>query len=110
MTDQAIRIAVAEACGWTDVAVFSDGSVNGYHGNRVGHKREVPNYLFDLNACADMEATLSPAEEAGYFLELQKLIVPPYLKHFAPCIRATARQKCEAFLRAKWLWKDYSHV
>lgn len=103
------RIAIAEACGWTAHEApkglwywyrpntFPQGATPSY---------SLPDYLFSLDAMHGAEKVLNDEQVAGYFLELQKLIVPPYLKHFAPCIRATATQRAEALLRTLGKWED----
>lgn len=103
MSPQEMNIKIAESLGWLKCERLGREV---YYDPTGGHvlPHELPNYYADLNACHEMEEKLTEKEEAGYFLELQKIIVPPYLKHFAPCIRATAPQRCEAYLRVKGLW------
>ena len=110
------RIAIAEACGWEfmDAGKFAGVDYKlvipphglSYTMTPDAAIRSTPDYLNDLNAMHEAEKVLTSKEEAGYFLGLQKLIVPPYLRHFAPCIRATASQRAEAFLRTIGKWED----
>lgn len=110
MNNEKQRIAIAEACGWKvkrrDITGYNvwepDAEFPAQLTNNIENK--LPDYLNDLNAMHEAEKVLTSEKEAGYFLGLQKLIVPPYLRHFAPCIRATAAQRAEAFLRTIGKW------
>ncbi len=51
-----------------------------------------------LNACAEMEATLTPQEEAFYKLKLSSIT---HKNGRDRNVFATAPQRCEAFLRVK---------
>lgn len=112
MSPDAQRIAIAEACGfkqhkeqiehtdgyqWIDVRVFWVDS----KGQRVA----VPDYLNDLNAMHEAEATLKKGKEHEY---------ADWLKRCAPrsgrtdfhIYHATAAQRAEAFLRTIGKWED----
>jgi hypothetical protein len=132
MTDNEIRIAVAEAIGWTDIheetieyANVESRSIDlwtvlagiTYEGKR----RAIRNYPTDLNACAEFEETLSPDDQVKYVEALEQIIRDaenllcsdpigtkwPF-NHFGRFAFATAsaRQRCTAFLRTKGLWKE----
>ena len=98
MTDEQMRIKIAEACGWTMVTTLNCGSYP--HGiNPTGdrmHTAVLPDYLNDLNACAEFEAVLTSAERFTFLVELDKLCGDE-----PSAVWATARQRAEAFLRTK---------
>jgi hypothetical protein len=102
------RIAIAEACGWTDIS------------NGLGYdpldKREyknhqwLPDYLSDLNAMHEAETTLElPGADTiqvqlnAYAQWLQRLSIAAG-NHYT--FQATAAQRAEAFLRTLGLWKE----
>jgi hypothetical protein len=86
MTTEQINIAIAEACGWTDI--------------------NVPGYCHDLNAMHEAENVLDTETEDN--------ITGSY-SAYAQCLAwaggysATARQRAEAFLRAIGKWNDQDH-
>jgi hypothetical protein len=132
MNDQEINIAIAEVCGWTineieilgmtDVAVLptgvsvnDDGAVWKYSG--IG----LPDYLNDFNACAEMENNLTEEQQEIYAYHLSQLVPqrlncgpaadgwPDIMVHREfDALHATARQRCEAFLRTLNLWIEHS--
>lgn len=62
----------------------------------------VPDYPNDLNACREMENVLGVLElngQHGYRYALIDLVGSEYW-------RASAAQRCEAFLRTKGIWKE----
>lgn len=117
MTDQQINIAIAQACGWS-MREISKGSPLFWHtpdGKPVA-EYELPDYVNDLNAMYQCEETLLPAEIDEYAKHLYMIV-----ERFWTCDRwvkfsrysinhalahATARQRAEAFLRVRGLWKD----
>jgi len=115
MTDDEIRVRVAEACGWKNVHRFNkwqEGGTASYKdGDLVGdfgdHTRwHLPNYPADLNACHSMEKTLRENQFhfVAYTRKLWRVVFPNvdytgdlgYLGF--DYIHATARARCEAFL------------
>jgi hypothetical protein len=89
VTDHQINIAIAEICAW------SHESAPPY---------SFPDYCNDLNAMHEAEKLLKYDSEntwltGGYSLFVQAL---PYGNE----IRATSRQRAEAFLRALNKWKE----
>jgi hypothetical protein len=115
MNPEAQRIAIAEACGWTDVKSSWEGQqCFGYENKDHGYVTRVPDYLNDLNAMHEAENTLlnetweSPLAKirqrrhlwSKYKIELNKVC----FKTQTPSIHATAAQRAEAFLKAKNLW------
>jgi len=103
------RIAIAEACGWTNIREreFGRGLV-GEHPTIKTHAG-IDDYLNDLNACHEMEKHLGQLRSGIYSCELRKIISkfnsePPYVNSFE--WHATAAQRCEAFLKTLGLWRD----
>jgi hypothetical protein len=105
MTEQEINIAIAEACGWKKVIREGSGHA-GYEDDLWGDKPGVavrcpiPDYCHDLNAMHEAEKMLSPYQQDDYWNELAGLLHQPQMVH------ASARQRAEAFLRVKGLWKQ----
>ena len=110
MTPKEINIAIATACGWTDCKLIGEPGCWRAVGDEPGsrHHIPVPDYCGDLNACAEMEATLSEEECQKYQALLDDSIREEELDYPAACywFHATAPQRCEAFLRTKGLWRD----
>ena len=97
MTREQQRIAIAEACGWKNIAFERPrncdepewcGVIHGGHG-------PLADYTSDLNAAAAAENCLinTPKLEEDYYFELKRNF------------RATAAERCEAILKVigKWL-------
>jgi len=115
MTPQQQRIAIATACGWTNVAPVIVKNVK-HEGDdiTVGISSDdgwIPDYLNDLNACHQMEKVLN-YEQAELFEDALCDIVhaanreKDYAFPWAFFrIHATAAQRCEAFLRTLDLWQ-----
>jgi hypothetical protein len=116
MTDNEIRIAVAEACGLTKHIPNWIGTGNrddaprcycqcGFTAEtdreRCEHENKFypPDYLNDLNAMNRAEESLRGETWAQYFDLIQR-------SGSATGVRATARQRAEAFLRTLNKWKD----
>lgn len=107
MTDEAINIAIAEACGARQCPIHHGWECCG---------QIVRNYVADLNAMAQAEdalkddderlkyshelaCTCTPKDNNAYRSNLQWALVWTW-------IRATARNRAEAWLRTKGLWKE----
>lgn len=83
MTDDEIRIAIAEACGWKPP--YSMTSLCEWIGP---HGKNLSDPLEDLNSCQAMQKAITdPCQRKAYWL---------YLDHD---VDATARQRCIAFLK-----------
>jgi len=95
MKPEAQRIAIAQACGWTDIQ-----QVEPWVGVRPGGNRHelLPDYLCDLNAMHEAENTLP---ERVRLKQLYHELC--HATNGMPCYATTA-QRAEAFLRAKGLW------
>lgn len=102
MTDEAIRIKVAEAMGWTGIR-----GETGYptlRARELGDYQALPNYPESLDACAELEKTIKVPHKYNEQLEL---VVLGYLLKEKDSVAeftlrcATARQRCIAYLRVK---------
>ena len=102
MTPEQQRIAIAEACGWTDVRFIGRGDDTICVGKpqvRPGGIN-VPDYPFDLNAMHEVEnEVLTTAQMTTMSQYLHRRL--GVLWGFA-----TASQRAEAFLRTIGKWKE----
>jgi hypothetical protein len=115
----AIRIAIAEACGWTreyaDVPTWN-ASLNSYQGGYepvqtlLFRKEEkcfvvenLPDYLSDLNAMHEAEKSLNPSLAGCYARTLTSIAWQSEQPVFAP-MTATAAHRAEAYLRTIGKW------
>ena len=103
MTPEAQRIAIAEACGWTEISDWGAGGINGKHPTEPWVE-VIPDYLNDLNAMHEAEKTLNFIKAAEYARILTSIAWQSEQPVFAP-MTATAAQRAEAFLRTLNLWK-----
>ena len=102
MTDEEINVTIAEACG-----ILSKDQWGKIYKTPQGYVRDVPDYLNDLNACAEFEATLTYEEAEAYEDELcdickrdNELEDNPAPWRFAVAT-AKPKQRCLAFLKTK---------
>lgn len=103
MTPEAQKIAIIKAIGWHQKEI-AKGSGLFWHDPKGTSKAlyEIPNYLGNLNACAEFEATLTTRKmQDEYSYEIARMFVNG---DTFDVITATAPQRCEAFLRVKALW------
>lgn len=117
MTDSEINIAIATACGWSDIAIrisYSDDPFDPEMTPQGKHPSfgieiyfAIPDYRGSLDAMAVAENTLAGVDPYDYADELRKLCDTGDMdgKYF-DCIFATAAQRAESFLRCKSLWKE----
>jgi hypothetical protein len=126
MTDQETNIAIAQACGkWRRVMTDEEWKLrykkwcaepDDPHAELTcpsTHDGTVPDYCNDLNATHEMEEHLNTAlmEPTLYSNELLAIVgkAVSVTSPMAGCffhIHATARQRAEAFLRVKGLWRE----
>lgn len=103
MTDEQINVAIAEACGWTDI---HDDPMWGWLGNPPdlqGSKWPVLRYTECLNAMHEAEKVLNTDELfEKYYLALYD--ITQSTSWWPVC--ATASQRAEAFLRTLGKWKE----
>lgn len=133
MTPEAQRIAIAEVCGkdiesfrfwrkgyndteWRESPHYRTKEVAEYWREKESHWGEtelvesicshqnLPDYLNDLNACHEMEKVLTDDQLEDYADHLHKWVASGSIGVAA--LRATAAQRCEAFLRTLNLWDD----
>ena len=90
MTDDQINIAIAESLGWKLLA-------NNRWTKPCGIYADLPNYTSDLNACHEFEKALNTDDAHMYYWRLKQEIGWEYAS-------ATARQRCEAYLKTLNLW------
>jgi len=107
MTPESQVIAIAEACGWSnlqdsDYKPFGKAQLVGKHpGGSAQNLLRVPDYLNDLNAMHEAIMSLTLEDQCNMLEILRKDV----LKFTAPTITATADQHAEAFLKTLNLWK-----
>ena len=104
MTDEQINAAIAEACGWKGNLICRD--LNGDL-----WPNDLPNYCNDLNAMHEAEQILKRRgpEYARWLLEIVSRDAGPGIFYAAGSfahIKAKARQRAEAFLRALGKWEE----
>lgn len=122
MTPEEQRIAIAEACGWTEIhtvpyqgGVWGETAPFGLFGTKdstcVRQGQRVPNYLNDLNAMSSAEETLTESQQdlfggflySGKVCLFQDFCTGRMVFRFA---HAPAAKRAEAFLRAIGKWKE----
>lgn len=99
MTDKQINAAVAEACGWTQVNA-EHRSGRAPNAEYVGSEF-IPDYCTDLNAMHEAEIFL---RDANLIFEYSVHISNSH--HYEYLLRATARERAEAFLRTLGKWEE----
>lgn len=104
MTDEQINIKIAGLCGWTfDPEELPDYPWFDKEGEGYKH---CPNYAADLNACHEFEKTLAVVQQALFVSKLSQILTPILFPQSFRIIHATARQRCEAFLRVHSQWEE----
>jgi hypothetical protein len=97
MTPEQQRIAIAEACGWTDTQI-----IDGKYG-----QTDAPDYLNDLNAMHEAEKVLSRGQNYNQSRGFgrYKTALAEVCDEQHP-IDATAAQRAEAFLKTIGKWEE----
>lgn len=103
MTDNDLRVKVAELCGWERGPKKEIKCGLWFPVMSCWHKKcdkdnwqdEPPNFPHDLNACHEMEEALTSQQLYDYSESLWYECAG-----FVEAVRATARQRCEAFVKA----------
>lgn len=105
MTTAEMRVALAEACGFTNISTAC------WRGHQDGYERRVPDYPSDLNACHEAEGML--LKDAQTIATWEQHIRNITLRDgregsglYERIIRATAPQRCEALLRTLGKWQE----
>jgi len=100
MTDEQINIAIAEACGWTEIDGLSAMGFMGKPPHKLCSFDYLPDYCNELNAMFEAEKSLTREQ------------IEVYCQHLKPenygdwwGIHTTARQRSKAFLRALGKWE-----
>jgi hypothetical protein len=132
VSPEAQRIAIAEACGWVEIKSEVDwlpnlitGLFTKPHLTKPGKvkvwitRREIPDYLNDLNALHAAEKVLlsddATYSQRNFYASLLGSITlndngrgwqPLSNDDCFPILHATAAQRAEAFLRTLNLWTD----
>ncbi len=111
MTPEAQRIAIAEACGWTDI--FHNSFPRGWLGHRPNEDRDnylIPDYPNDLNAMHEAEDNLLGMNKAEFAVKLCRIVGRDWPNGIAggsfAHVNATAAQRAEAFLRTLGKWGE----
>lgn len=115
MSPEKQQIAIAEACGWSNLQ-YSDYKPLGLVGRHPGGSEQnllrVPDYLNNLNAMREATMARLQGYEENFFYELSNVVngeVEPHLQDDMFCLaNATAAQRAEAFLRTIGKWKEAS--
>jgi hypothetical protein len=108
MTDEQINTAIAQACGWTEcrlvakvvLSVLRAPVAYGIPPNGT-YEIACPNYCNDLNAMHEAESLMEHGDllfEYGMHISISH--------RFEHLLRATARQRAEAFLRTLGKWEE----
>ena len=108
MTPEAQRIAIAEACGYSDVSFDDRQHVDidsrsiqmwtQWMGAKHGVRIRVPDYLNDLNAMHEAEKVLSNVQRERYVTEL-------VYNHAGCNVFSTAAQRAEVFIKTIGEWE-----
>lgn len=117
MTNQEIRIAIAESVGWKLIPAGRDTFNVPYP--QLANKEYVtisasklPNYPEDLNAMHEVEKTLNRSQVVEYqdslatFFTIQDFFSESKYPIDGYIIHATALQRAEAYLRTIGKWKE----
>lgn len=100
MTDDQINAAIAKACGWTDIIEHPEFGLMGVAPETHGCRTAVEEYAHCLNAMAQAEESLKGRQFGTYGIALNDVEGSLW------GIRATARQRAEAFLRTLGKWEE----
>jgi hypothetical protein len=106
MTPDQQRIAIATACGWTEIDGLSVKGLMGKPPGKICSFAYIPNYLNDLNAMHEAEKVLTKDQliEQAEWIGACSNEMPN--KAWVILLRATAAQRAEAFLRTLGLWQE----
>tara|TARA_R110000772_G_scaffold266171_2_gene388322 strand:+ start:2420 stop:2728 length:309 start_codon:yes stop_codon:yes gene_type:complete len=102
MSPEEQRIAIAEACGWTDVASNYEAYLP--NAQEPSDYAVIPDYLNDLTAMHEAEKVLKTNCEMQRYLDNLRTVCR-CMVHGEGTITATAAQRAEAF-RTLNRWKD----
>ena len=100
MTNEQINLAIARVLGWHSIHTSTTG-IKGMKGPLRGFM-PLPNYCTDLNAMHEAEMIFTPESKHWMYYALLDEMCGSSFK----AIRATARQRAEAFLRVLGKWEE----
>lgn len=122
MNEEEQRVAIGEAIGWVCLGGCDDPDYAGWveAGRPHPHGMQpLPDFVHDLNAMAQAEKTLTPAQQdifAAYLSEIvEGLPIPTtgtrdfgatQVRCTTKIVFATAGQRAEAFLRTLSKWRE----
>lgn len=95
MSDEEINKAIAEICG-----ICNSDEHGLLYKTNTGWVRDCPDFCNDLNAMHEAEAVLTERQFLSYAFALNDIDGSLW------GIRATARQRAEAFLRTMGKWEE----
>ena len=108
MTNQQMNVAIAEACGWTDIhdsGPWHNHKLWGYppelQGQGGNAYKYMPDYCTDLNAMHEAEKTLTDDQREVFYPRNLGAWQRPF-----NVIYATARHRAEAFLYTLGKWEE----
>ena len=110
MTPEEQRVAIAEACGWTETEAWLDGRrcFERADSNAGWDFDSLPDYINDLNALHDAESILNADQMVSYDYHLDRVVGNGRqglnIEYFL--WSATAAQRAEAFLRTIGKWEE----
>lgn len=116
MTEQEQQIAIAEACGWKEC---NQNKGRWYPQSSLDFRRELPDYLHDLNAMHEAEElVIESYDMERYVVAIRDICRRDWIGKeknisefneyqwiYSDC-HSTASQRAEAFLRTVEKWKD----
>lgn len=117
MTPEAMRVAIAEACGirWKEEFVYGEDVSSekwfritfpdGRECCSISVSIKLPDYPNDLNACAEMRKCVPEGKRAEYALTLGEICGKSGDMGWGEA-DAKPEQHCETFLRVMNLWKE----
>ena len=108
MTEEAQRIAIAEACGWKGIRSsvhFGRPVQAGMNPAKGGQTDRIPDYVNDLNAMHEAEKMLAD-EQIDRFVKFLWEAMMDSPESRIGTIHATAAQRAEALLKTLGKWDD----
>jgi hypothetical protein len=121
MTNKHINIAIAEACGYKNVAIrMTEGTIRVITGfKHHTFDEEIPDYCNDLNAMHEAEKMLTKEQLYNYGNKLDRITLPktsmemcyiesPEAGMYPDLFCATAAQRARAFLETLKEWEGGS--
>lgn len=106
MTNEQIRIKIAESLGWKKVKDFKwneNGKIR--LPKHWVSSSDLPNYPEDLNACAEFEKALEGFKYGDYLIDLGCFFNDSGFGGHREQYSAAAPQRCEAYLRTIGKWE-----